>query len=144
MRSIEPIGKVARITGCDEKCDRSSEQDPLSARTAQPGRCSGKEQHQSEEHSEDGVVVRALVVPERISETAVGALVRRRGLGRSGTYSFILNGPVVGSTLSNPSSVGLLEVRVKRLSTYVASAVSPEHALVRTHPRCSGLPAGRR
>jgi hypothetical protein len=63
--------------GDDQESDRHSEQDPLSVRTAQTARCSGEEQHQREDHGEDGVAVsrwlNGLASPDPGKYNAVGA-----------------------------------------------------------------------
>lgn len=62
--------------GDDRESDRHSEQDPLSVRTAQTARCSGEEQHQREDHGEDGVAVsrwlNGLASPDPGKYNAVG------------------------------------------------------------------------
>src|SRR5512133_1941054 len=95
----------------DQKGDRHSEQDPLSVPTAQAARCSGEEQDQREDHGEDGVVVSTLVEHECISEAAVRAPVRGRGLSRS-RGNVLLHFEWTGGWLvfGNPSSIGNPEV----------------------------------
>lgn len=88
-----------------------AEQDPLSVPTAQAARCGGEEQDQREDHGEDGVVVSTLVEHECISEAAVSAPVRGRGLGRS-RRDVLLHFEWTGGWLDfgNPGSVGNPEV----------------------------------
>jgi hypothetical protein len=65
---------------------------------AQAARCGGEEQDQREDHGEDGVVVSTLVEPsasaKRLSALRSAAAA---SVVPGGMYSFILNGPVVGS-----------------------------------------------